>query len=412
MRHAQNGDFPALAKELDERAAKGNLDDGEVRDVAKALLEHDLTRYAGEQGIERTMALSTCAKPIEPALARVAKGDDEIAAAAAWVLIDSGNASIDRYTDAHRDDPRPLWRAVATRGLVDASEGALRAARAMDDDERVRRASVFAAGDAGCASDFSLLLDVTRRDPYVLIRVDAVRALGKIAPHLSEGAARADLVDRLHDLWDAGDDPMRGAVARAWATPSLFHAGGRQQLERVLQDEKGHATVDAASALMGAGGADGAVVLAKIARDSDPAVRAHALRLLDPQNPEHEKILVGIVTAPKDAGGDDPSARVLAATALLRVEAHRGKAVDALVALMARPDKIGTDAALALADVKDARARPRLQADLETTSFVRFRAAAGLVRLGHPGDARPLLSSSDVDVRDGAACTILATPPG
>lgn len=408
VRHASNGDFPALQKELDERAAKNDLDDGDVRAVSKAILEHDLKRFSGDEGVRRLSALTTCAKPIEAALEKAAKGDDDIAATAAWVLVDSGVAAADTFTDEHRDDKRPLWRAVAARGLFDSGEASLRAERAIDDDERVRRAAIAAAGDAGCASDFPLLLEAARRDPISIVRIDAVRALAKIATHLEEGSPRADLVDRLQDLWSGGDEALRGAIARAYAVPVLFEAGGRKALDVALGREEGHATVDAASAMMGAGGPNGALRLARLSRNEDNAVRAHALRLLDPATPEHAELLLATVNG-KEV---DPSLQVVAAAGLVRAKAHRARGLEVLGTLMARPDKVGTDAALALAEAGDARARPRLIADLKTPSALRFRVAAALTRLGSAAEVRPLLASTDIDVRDGAACSVLSTPKG
>jgi len=409
VRYADNGDFPALGKELDARAKGGDLDDGAVRDVAKAVLEHDLARFSGDEGVRRTLALGACAKPIAPALKSTAQGEGDVAASAAWVLVDSGAIAVDAFTDAHKDDAHPLWRAVATRGLVDASEGALRTARAMDGDQHVRLAAVEAAGDAGCATDFPLLLESARKDPLLIVRVDAVRSLARIASRLDGAGPRSELVDRLADLWIPGDDALRGAIARAFSVPVLFDAGGRQQLSNALGREEGHATVDAASAMLVAGASDGALVLAKLAKHGDDAVRAHALRLLDPALPTHAEVLVATMAEPKAGAPDDANARVIAATALLRAPAHRAKAIEVLVDLMKRADRIGTEAAVALAEAKDDRARVRLVADLATPSALRFRAASALVRLGHPEETRVLLASADLDVRDGAACSVLAS---
>jgi len=42
-----------------------------------------------------------------------------------------------------------------------------------------RAAECFeAAGDAGCATDFPLLLESARKDPILIVRVDAVRGRG------------------------------------------------------------------------------------------------------------------------------------------------------------------------------------------------------------------------------------------
>jgi len=408
VRHAENGNFPPLEKELNDAAAKGDLDDKTVRDVSRAILEHDLARLDGDKGIERLEALSTCAKSIEGPLKKTAKGEGDIAAVAAFILVDAGIVDSDAFSDDHKDDKNPRWRAVATRGLVDSSEAAIRATRASDDDQHVRRAAINAAGDAGCASDFPLLLEATRRDPIAIVRVDAVRALAKIAPRLAEGSPRADLVDRFGDLWKGGDESLRGAIARAYAVPELFGAGGRSALDAILGHAEGHDAVEAASAMMGAGVANGGLALTRLAKEGDPAVRAHALRLLDPSRPDHAEVL--LATMNQKDGAPDETAKIVAASALLRTKDHRQKALDALNAMMANQDKTGTDAAIALAEAGDARAKPRLVKDLATPSSLRFRVASALVRLGQPGEVRPLLASTDVDVRDGAACAVLSTP--
>jgi hypothetical protein len=411
VRFASHGDFPALGKELDERAKAGKLDDDAVRAVAKAVLTHDLARFSGDGGVQRTQALVGCAKPIESALHEASKGREaDVAAAAAWVLVDAGVVGVDAFTDAHRDDPHPLWRAVAARGLVDANEAELRAARAADGDQHVRLAAVLAAGDAGCASDFPLLLESARKDPAIASRVAAVRGLSKLAPRLEGASPRADLVERLAELWDVGDEPLRGAIARAWAAPVLFDAGGRQQLSEALGREEGHVTVEAASSMLMAGVQDGALVLAKLAVEADQGVRAHALRLLDPSLAAHLEVLLKTLDEPKGGAPDDAHARLIAATSLFRVAAHRGRAEGVLLSLSKRTDRIGTEAAVVLADARDERVRPRLVSDLATPSALRFRVAAALVRLGHPEETRVLLASADPDVRDGAACSILGTP--
>jgi hypothetical protein len=229
--------------------------------------------------------------------------------------------------------------------------------------------------------------------------------LPAVAPKLEEGSPRADLVDRLQDLWSGGDEAIRGAIARAFAVPVLFEAGGRTALDKALGREEGHATVDAASAMMGAGGSNGALSLVKLAREDDIAVRAHALRLLDPARSEHLEVLVKVA----ENKSEDASLRVIAANRLVQSPPHRAKALEILVGLAANKDKTGTDAAVALAEAGDERARARLLEDLKTPSALRFRVASALTTLGHAADARPLLASSDVDVRDGAACAILST---
>src|SRR4051794_22051813 len=97
VRAASRGDLPALQHELDAEAANGQLDDGTVRAVAKALLQPDLERVSGPEGVARVESLAMCAAPMKSKLEGLAGGGDEVAAAAAWVLVDSDLVAIDKY---------------------------------------------------------------------------------------------------------------------------------------------------------------------------------------------------------------------------------------------------------------------------------------------------------------------------
>lgn len=423
LRSARSGDLPGLQKELDARAAAGKLDGALVRDVALAVLEHDVERYEGDEGVRRTWSLATCARPLRAPLGRLAKRADDVGATAAMVLVDADLEAKDAFTDAHKDDGIARWRAVATRGLVDREESALRAARSRDDDRWVRLAAVQAAGDAGCPDDFPMLLDAARRDPDTMVRVSSVRSLDHIAPRLDEGTPRAELVDRLLDLYRGGDEPLRGAVVRAWGSPVLVDVGGRRELLAVVGSGYAHPAVEAASALMLAGAPEGEVALLKLATQGDADVRAHAIRLLDVARPAHLDALSELLAEadPQKPGRvDDPRAREIAAETILRAPAAllgkaengaklRQTALDALQKLSARADRVGVDAALALADAGVAGVRERLQKELAIPSPIRPRVAAALVHLGFAADVRGLLVDADLDVRDAVACQVVVT---
>jgi hypothetical protein len=426
VRAASRGDLPALQHELDAEASNGKLDDGTVRAVSRALLEHDLERVSGPEGVKRVEALAMCAAPMKSKLEGLASGGDEVAAAAAWVLVDSDLAPIDAYVGGHEEDQIALWRAIATRGMIDQSEATLRAGRSKSDDKYVRRAAIEAAGDAGCASDFPLLLEAARHDPETINRIVAVRMLARIADRLETDALRADLVDRLTDLWKGGDDPLRGAIARAWAAPALLNAGGLRELQAVALNtkttEEGHVAVETAAALMMAGQADGELRLTQLATNSDASVKSHALRLLDPARPAHLDALMAAIL-PKKGAPEDTVAREVAAERIARFPESialptaqtglkvdpRAEAKNALMQLSASKDRVGTDAAIALADLGVDAMRPRLLEELKTASPMRVRAASALVRLGHPEDVRSLLSAPDLDLRDSVACAVLGT---
>jgi hypothetical protein len=422
LRAASNGDLSTLRAQLDDRARDGKLDADAMRDVSKALLAHDVARYDGATGEQRFGALGGCARSLKDTLDHVASGGGDAAPSAATLLVDADLVDVDAFTDAHRDDANPIWRAVATRGLVGANEAALRATRAKDDDERVRRAAIEAAGDASCACDVPLLLESARHDPRTIDRVDAVRMLAKISDKIEGDALRAELVDRLKDLWPGGDEALRGAIARAWASPALAPNGGVTALEAIVGGqhgpEEGHEAVEAAAALMQAGGADGETKLVAFAEHGDAATRAHALRLLDPMRPAHLDVLRAAMQVPKQ-GPDDAELREVAAESIARLPdaiatklpkpEARGEALATLRALANANDRVGTEAAIVLADLGVDAVAARLFAELSTKSPMRPRVAAALVKLGHAADVRALLTDADLDARDATACAILAT---
>jgi hypothetical protein len=423
---ARRGDLGALSAALDDQARRGALDDGTLREVSRAMLEHDLARFGGERDARRVGSLALCAKPLASPLRRLARdGEPEVASAAAIVLLDAEVVDRDEFTGRHRDDTHPRWRAAAARGLVDADTAALRATRTLDDDRDVRRMATLAAIDAGTDGDRTLLLDVARRDPDVVVRVTAIRGLGTLAAREDEAAAsrRADLADRLADLWSAGDDVIRGAVARAWATPPLFGNGGRGHLESTAGQVSGDVAVETASALW-SGGGDGAALLARLANDPEPPVRRHALRLLDPAIDAHREALAAALHT-GDAGDDDPEARLIAAERIAGYSPPLAKALGpsfeglardaraALVALANGESKVATEAAIALASLGDGAVVAKLVKELDLPTPLRGRIVAVLVGSGHGAEVRKLLSSADLDVRDAAACAVLAAPrPG
>lgn len=411
VKHARLGDVPGLKHSLDDAAAAGKLDTAAMRDVGLALIEHDLQRFSGDDGARRVDALTACARPLRKLLQRTAEGNDAVAGAAASLLVDLHVVDVDAFLDK-KDDPNARFRAAGTRGLVGKKHADLRLARLHDDDRLVRIAATEAAGDSASDADVEGLLVVARKDPDHAVRASAVRALAHAAPHVASDTARGALVDALRDLWLGNDDGLRASIARAFASPALLPVGGRRELEAALSREEGHATVEAASALMGVGGDDGALILEKLAKTSGLAVKLHVFRLLDPQRPAHLELLTKAMAPAEKGAVDDVAARTLAAEMLLRVPAEKEKAIATLVALLAREDKLGSEAALALAEVGDARARPRLVKDLGVPSFLRYRAASALVRLGFAAEVRVLYATEDLEVRDSAACAVLAAPQG
>ena len=221
VRDAAAGHLVGLDARVAAQADHGTLGRGEALELARATLTGDIGRARGKLGVDDIRRLGACVRPLRSALAKRADTKDEVGAEAAMALVEAGVSGPGSFDGG--GSPIGAWRALAARGLTGAErrQGARRA-RMIDPDQDVRFAAMLAATLAEDDGDTELLLEAARVDPYPFARAQAARAVGAI------GGERVVLA--LKDLWAQADEPLRMAIADAWAMPRSADAGGRREL--------------------------------------------------------------------------------------------------------------------------------------------------------------------------------------
>jgi hypothetical protein len=393
---ALHGDLGALRARLAEERKRGDLDEGRVTEIARAVAAREIHSGAGRAGARRIHSLRGCSGPLLGELDARADRLDEGGAEAALVLYASGRLRhaglVERYSDADS----AAWRAVAARATTSAEFFALRRKYYVDPDERVRRAALEAANEAPAALDFDALLEAARLDPDPMARSLAVRGVGKLG---GERASRG-----LRDLWERAEEDVRLSILGAFATRATFAAGGREALLQKAETTRGVAAVAAAGELLRVdpGYRDNAIALLIRALAEGDADERRLAVLLVPL--DHS----ASVDALRKTGEADPDVRVAALEKLASLPAERSRALAELEKL-AKRSSASEAASLALARSGDASVIAKFRADLASKDeFRREAAGRALLALGDYASAATLLGDGSADVRVATACTILA----
>jgi HEAT repeats len=249
VRDAAAGHLAGLDARVAAQADHCTLGRGEALELARATLAGDIGRARGKLGVDDIRRLGACVRPLRSALAKRADTKDEVGAEAAMALVEAGVSGPGSF-DAGVGYPIGAWRALSARGLTGSGDGTERRAKMVDPDQDVRLAAMRAAARAEDEEDADLLLEAARVDPYPLARAQAARAVGAV------GGERVVLA--LKDLWAQADEPVRMAIADAWAMPRSADAGGRRELGWAADAARGSAQIAAASGLVRAGGPESA----------------------------------------------------------------------------------------------------------------------------------------------------------
>jgi HEAT repeat protein len=399
MRAAQRGDGAGLRAAVERRERAFTLSNHEAASLALAVANRAVRTATGADAVDRVDDAWSCAHELDGALADRMRTHDDAGAEAALARFDGrglGLGSLRRYLT----DPNPRWRAVGTRALVRPEDEDARRLALIDPDSRVRRQAARAAGEAADAGDLASLADAARVDPEPRVRTEAVRAIAALS-----SLPRDEVANALRDLWTAGDDGLREDIARGWASPAVWSAGGREALGVVVASDHGPAAVEAAAAVLRHPDADGEVALAALAQlvraiaEGEPETRQQAIA----QAPLHRREVQVAVKAA--AGGDDDDVRVAALARL----AEEGMAGTADLEAFAQPgSRLALRARFALAAAGDRRVQAWLEQDLAAPqAFQRLAAATALASLHAGARAAPLLADADPAVRLRAACTLL-----
>ncbi|HLV21367.1 MAG TPA: hypothetical protein VKZ49_10805, partial [Polyangiaceae bacterium] len=142
------GDLATLKRRVQQEQREGDLDEGRVRDLAHAVAAREVRSAQGPLGAARLRQARPCAPALSRELEdRAARGDDGAAEAALSLLEIGGldrRQAVERYAEASSG----AFRAVAARAAVAPGLGPLRRRFFVDPDERVRRAALRAAAEA------------------------------------------------------------------------------------------------------------------------------------------------------------------------------------------------------------------------------------------------------------------------
>jgi hypothetical protein len=407
VRAATEGQLTGVREGLAAAVAQGSLRPGDATAFARALARREALQASGEAGEARLRELRRCAPEIDSALRERAGTHDDLGALAALVLIEEDDASARRYGRFAHAPPavgEAPWRGLGARTLTSGGDAALRRALIVDPDQEVRRGALHAALVAADPDDVDAVLEAARLDPYPLARREAVLAAGAI------GGERAAIA--LRDLWPRATGDVRDAIVQAWATDAAYETGGRHELERLVDEERG------ATAL--------AAALALVKREGDRASAAEGALQRAIEHGSTEERVLAIDAAPERASlaeafaaaEKDPDEAVAAAAMKRRLAATRDPgARDALVARLL-PMATGAGAGAPLAREALARAHvheitPALEQDgASTDPPTRIRAGATLAMLGELGRAAVVAADPEPRVRTTVACEILRAAAG
>jgi hypothetical protein len=409
MRAAQRGDRAALRDSIASRESAGTLSNGDAASIAREVAGRELRSAPPAEASARVRDALACARELDDALSDRMRVHDAAGADAALARIAGRGLSLGAAR-AFVTDTDSRWRAVGVRALVRSEDGVARRRALLDDDPLVRRQAARAARDAADAADFTALGEAARLDPEPIVRTETVRALAALPS--TPGGQMADL---LRDLWTGGDEGLREDIALAWSAPSVWNAGGKEALDRLVAAGHGSAAIEASAAVLRHGDAPAGSVQAAIgqlARSIDAGPRATRLQALAQAPLDRGDLLAAVQRASSD---EDFEVRVGALARLAASgSASRGPAgqtADAVAALeaLAQPGSPAAPRArFALASAGDRRVQAWIEGDLTAGAPEdRLGAATSLATLGVPARAAPLLADADAGVRVRAACAIV-----
>ena len=411
LRAAEQGDLGGARRALASGPAQEAVDEAEARRIARVVLEQEVKAAKGDAGVSKLKELPSCAEGLDDALEARAAGSDEVAAIAALIRFDARLWDRDDLAAAARaalasKGASTAWRAVEARGLVAYADGKQRRTLFTDGDEAVRVAALKASFDAFDPNDTEALLEAARLDPHAPARAQAIDAVGNL------GGDRVVLA--LKDLFVQADEDERVAIVGAWSSPRAIDAGGRGQIVRVSQAERGLPQIAAAAVLArqpGPGTEDAAGILARAIEVGSTRERVFAIHaatldaavvrdaLVKARGDTDEDVAIaalgrGLEMAPAEGEGARPKERAEITQKLLGMA--KGKGMRALLA----------KAALARAGAREVL--PLLTEDTRSASEqARKVAGTSLVALGELGRAALLAVDADPRVRTGVACAML-----
>jgi len=399
MSAAERGDRAALNVAIAARQARGDLSNGEAESIARIVADREVRTASGQEAENRIRDAGPCAHELDGALAYRMSAHDAAGAAAALARVEGRGLSVDGLR-AFAADTDPRWRAVGARALVRSEDRPARQRALIDGEPLVRREAARAARDAADVSDLAALAEAARVDPAPIVRTEAVRAIAAL-PATPGG----EVANVLRDLWTAGDDGLREDVALAWASPSVWAAGGKEALRGVVASEHGPGAVEAAAAMLRRHADEevAEVALGQLVRAIQGGARVTRLQAIAEAALDRREMRLALERAAAD---EDLEVKVAALARL--AETRDPRSFGELEALAYPGSSVATAARLVLAGMGDRRVQTWIEEDLRSDrSEVKLAAATALAELGVAARAAPLLADADASVRVRSACAIV-----
>jgi len=419
-RAAERGDSARLRREIATKHERGTLSNAEAARLARAVAARELVSAKDEgSALSRVRESRACAAELDDALEERAKKHDGAGAEAALARLEDGRIS-DGAARNFLGDSDDRWRAVGARTLHRKDDARRRREAVLDPSPRVRRSAIRAAGQARDVADLDLLFETARVDPELLLRNEALRAMSQILRSEAAKPRAAEHVNRLRDLWTAGDEAIKEDVAVAWALSPVFENGGREALRVAIAVARGPGAIAAAGVVLRTAAKDAelsssaSALLARVIVEGSRRDRAHAITLA-------RTTATGELEAlRKAATEEDRDIRVPALGRLLESKPDHEAAKKELVAIAGqgvtggtasddpRVREAATRARHVLAEAGDLRVQAWIEQDLAAAEpLQRLAAASALAALGRLSRAAMLLVDPDASVRTRAACTML-----
>ena len=396
------GTLPNLQKEIAAARVQGKLDQGQVQELARAVIRREIAP-SGEEASARIRLLEGCFPEVRGDLHGRASKPDDTGAAAALLLVERRDvalgAMLDRSLEKSGDSPKdPAWRAVAARSSTLPEHGLLRREFMSDPDTSVRLGALRAAVVAHSKDDLEKVAELSRLDPDAENRKVALFALGAI------GGERA--VSILEDRWNSLDLEGRTAILDAWEI--AWTAGGEASLLKVAETEKGLLRLRAALRLMRHKGQHRGFAEALLVGGLERGTSEEKLAAIGALNPESKEVLSLLVKALDDT---DSKVTVAAAKRLIAASSKRKEAESALRRVAKGSGSAVFEALEVLASLGDGSILPALDKGLVAeNSASREAAGRALWKLGKPEVAATALADDAPEVRVGLACWMLAHP--
>ncbi len=413
VRAAERGDWAALHRAIDLRHREGHLSNGEAVAIAHSVAKREIvTTREPTAALSRISEAADCAHELDDALEERAQKLDPPGAAAALMRVESGGLS---HRGARRflENQDDRWKAVGVRALGRPGDRSARQAAMLDPSEIIRKSALRASRDARDPADIPILLETARLDPALILRSEAVRALGAVLGANVRDKDVTDAVWRLADLWASADPALREDVAVAWSVHPLWERGGHDALRDRIAIDGGVGALVAAVAVRRRApgdqeltGAASALIVRAIA-DATSSERLLAIEEAEMRGLE----LDAVRKAARDA---DREVAVAALGRLLENPADETRAREALMTA-ARLETSSERLAIArrarwlLARAGDRRVQAWVEADAASSDpLARVEAARALVAMGRGSRVAPLLADPDPSVRMRVACLLVS----